>query len=242
MRIIPFLVSALFTAGLIIILNTKLVVPAPLGPLLSPQHGLWQNAEPTNNNFSADLHFTQLKGKASVYFDERLVPHVFAEDENDAYFIQGYLHAKFRLWQMELETRVAAGRASEVVGAIALQHDREFRRLGMVFAAETALKEMEKDATVKAGCDAYTSGVNAYINSLTESTLPVEYKLLGYQPEQWSNLKTALFLKLMSNDLAGHDADFEMTNAKHFFSAADFNLLYPSVQDSADPIVPKGTV
>ncbi|MEJ7610925.1 MAG: penicillin acylase family protein [Ferruginibacter sp.] len=216
MRIIPFLVSAIFTAGLIIILNTKLVVPAPLGPLLSPQHGLWQNAEPADKDFSEDLHFAELKGKASVYFDERLVPHVFAEAENDAYFIQGYLHAKFRLWQMELQTRLAAGRISEVVGSVALQHDREFRRLGMVYAAEIALKEMEKDADAKAGCDAYTSGVNAYINSLTESTLPIEYKLLGYQPEQWSNFKTALFLKLMSHDLAGHDSDFEMTNAKSF--------------------------
>ena len=240
-----FLLSALcmiITAALILVLNTKYVLPAPLGYLLSPQQGLWQNAEPADKNFSEDLKFPQLKGKVSVYFDERLIPHVFAENEDDAYFVQGYLHAKFRLFQMDLQTNVAAGRASEVVGAVALQHDREFRRLGMVYAAETAQKEMEKDPVIKATCDAYTAGVNSYINSLTESTLPPEYKLLGYHPDQWSNLKTALFLKLMSNDLAGHDADFEMTNAKHFFSPADFNLLYPSVQDSLDPIVPKGTV
>jgi len=242
MRIIPFLISAVFTAGLILILNTRLVLPAPLGYLLSPQHGLWQNAEPADKNFSEDLKFPQLKGKVSVYFDERLIPHVFAEQENDAYFVQGFLHAKFRLWQMELQTYVAAGRASEIVGDVALQHDREFRRLGMVYAAEVALKEMEKDPAIKASCDAYTAGVNSYINSLTESELPPEYKLLGYRPEQWSNFKTALFLKLMSNDLAGHDIDFEMTNAQHFFSAQDFNLLYPSLQDSLDPIVPKGTV
>ena len=59
MRIILFIVSALFTAGLIIILNSKLVLSAPLGLLLSPQHGLWQNAEPADKNFSADLHFSQ---------------------------------------------------------------------------------------------------------------------------------------------------------------------------------------
>ena len=242
MRIIPFLISAVFTAGLILILNTKLVLPAPLGYLLSPQQGLWQNAEPADKDFSADLKFPELKGKVSVYFDERLVPHVFAEQENDAYFVQGFLHAKFRLWQMELQTYVAAGRAAEIVGDVALQHDREFRRLGMVYAAEVAQKEMEKDPAIKASCDAYTAGVNSYINSLTESTLPVEYKLLGYRPEKWSNFKTALFLKLMSNDLAGHDADFEMTNAQHFFNAQDFNLLYPPLQDSLDPIVPRGTV
>ena len=126
MRILPLLFSAAFTIVLIIILNTKLVAPAPLGALLSPQHGLWQNAEPADKNFSADLKFTELKGKVSVYFDEKLVPHVFAEDENDVYFVQGYLHAKFRLFQMELQTNVAAGRAAEMVGEVALKHDREF--------------------------------------------------------------------------------------------------------------------
>ncbi len=242
MRIIAFLLSAAASVALIFLLNTKLVLPAPLGYLLSPQQGLWQNAEPANPNFNNNLQFANLKGAVNVYVDERLVPHIFAEQEDDAYFVQGYLHAQFRLFQMDLQTRVAAGKASEMVGNVALQHDREFRRLGMVFAAEKALVEMEKNAEVKGSCDAYTAGVNAYINALTESTLPVEYKLLGVKPELWSNFKIALFLKLMSNDLAGHDNDFELTNAKHFFSPSDFNLLYPLTQDSLDPIVPKGTV
>jgi penicillin amidase len=242
MRIIPFFLFALITISLVVLLDTKLVLPAPLGKLLSPQHGIWQNAENTNTNFTADLKFPQLNGKVEVYLDERLVPHVFAEQENDVYFVQGYLHAKFRLWQMELQTHAAAGRAGEIVGEKALNHDREFRRLGMVYAAENSLKEMEKDPATKVQCDNYTSGVNAYIESLTESSLPLEYKLIGYKPEKWSNLKTALFLKYMSYDLAGFDEDFEMTNAKSYFSPSDFALLYPANQDSLDPIIPKGTI
>ncbi len=241
MRIVLSVLCAFVTAALIYVLNTKTILPAALGSFLSPQQGFWQNAEAADKNFSADLKFADLKGKASVYFDEKLIPHVFAEQETDAYFIQGYLHAKFRLWQMELQTLSAAGRASEVVGDIALNHDREFRRLGMVFAAENSLKEMEADPKIKSICDAYTKGVNAYINALTESTMPLEYKLIGYKPEQWSNFKTALFLKLMSNDLAGHDMDFESTNAQSYFTKADYNLLYPLLQDSLDPIIPKGT-
>ena len=242
MRIVPFLASSLVTTGLVVALNTTLLTPAPLGKLLSPQHGIWQNAEPVNQDFNADLKFPQLSGKVEVYLDERLVPHVFAEQENDAYFVQGYLHARFRLWQMELQTYAAAGRASEIVGEKALAHDREFRRLGMVFAAQTALEESEKDPLIKAECDAYTAGVNAYIESLTESKMPLEYKLMGYKPEKWSNLKTSLFLKYMSYDLAAHEDDLEMTNAKSFFSADDFTKLFPLVQDSLDPIIPKGTV
>ena len=243
MRIIPFVIFGVITTALIIILNSTLVIPAPLGRLLSPQNGIWSNAEPVDYNYSADLSFKQLKGKVNVYFDDRLVPHVFAEQENDAFFVQGYLHAKFRLWQMEFQTYAAAGRDSvNLLVKKQFNLDRDKRRLGMVFAAENSLKEVEKDPATLAECDNYTAGVNAYIESLNESTLPLEYKLLGYYPEKWTNLKTALFLKYMSLDLAGGENDFEYTNAKSVFSSADFDKIYPVIMDSLDPIVPKGTV
>ncbi|HVZ95473.1 MAG TPA: penicillin acylase family protein, partial [Chitinophagaceae bacterium] len=244
MRIIPFVIFGIITTGLIVILNTTYLTPAPLGKLLNPQGGIWQNAEPADYDYSANLKFPQLKGNVNVYFDERLVPHVFADNNDDAMFVQGYLHAKFRLWQMEFQTHAAAGRISELIGDRpgVLNFDRNMRRLGMVFAAENSLQEMEKDPLTKAACDNYTAGVNAYIESLNESTLPLEYKILGYYPEKWTNLKTALFLKYMSLDLAGAENDFEYTNAKKILSATDFDKLYPIIMDSLDPIVPKGTV
>jgi len=245
MRIIGFLISLTTTICLIFIFNNTWnirgnAIPA-LGKFLSPQHGCWQNAEPTDYNFTANLKFPELKGKVEIFFDERLIPHVFAEQENDAYFVQGYLHAKFRLWQMDLQTRAAAGRLSEVMGPDLLVRDREFRRLGIVFAAENSLKAIEEDPVIKLECDAYTSGVNAYIDGLNEKSFPLEYKLIGYKPERWSNLKSAIFMKLMSYDLAGYENDFEMTNAKNYFSSSDFAKLFPEMQDSLDAIIPKGT-
>jgi penicillin G amidase len=242
MRIIPFLLSSVIAGGLVFALNTKWGPLPPVGKFLSPQQGVWQNAEPADEDFNADLKFPQLKGKVNVYIDERLVPHIFADNENDAFFVQGYIHAKFRLWQMEFQTHAAAGRISEIVGDKALNFDRDQRRLGMVWGAENSLKVVEADPTSKAMCDAYTAGVNVYIDQLKESALPVEYKLLDYKPEHWSNLKTALFLKYMSRDLAGSEDDFEYTNAKSVFSKEEFELLYPTIQDSLDPIVPKGTI
>jgi len=249
MRIIPFIVAAAITTALVITLNTRLTIggtEAPaFGSFLSPQHGFWQNAENSNTDFTASLRFPQLTGKVDVYLDDRLVPHIFAEQENDAYFVQGYLHAKFRLWQMEFQIYAAGGRLSEILGdndPRILNFDRNMRRLGMGYAAEIALQEVEKDPVIKSQCDAYTSGVNAYIETLTESSLPLEYKLIGYKPEKWSNLKTSLFLKYMSYDLAAHDDDFELTNAKSYFGAEDFAKLFPLLQDSLDPIIPRGTV
>ncbi|MBC7902129.1 MAG: penicillin acylase family protein, partial [Gemmatimonadaceae bacterium] len=248
MRILAFSITALLTIALIIILDSRLLLQAPIGRLLSPQHGVWQNAEPAGINYSEDLIFPQLKGKTEVYLDERLVPHVFADNDDDAFFVQGFLHAKFRLWQMEFQTHAAAGRLCEIVGEkqgtvdFLYIVDRYFRRLGMPYAAKNSLKLMEADDTTKRMCDAYTAGINAYIQSLTKSTMPLEYKLLGYQPEAWSNYKTALFLKYMSFDLAGYEADFEYTSARNAYTRAVFENMLPIQPDSLDPIIPAGTV
>jgi penicillin amidase len=212
-----------------------------MGSFLSPQQGFWQNAEPVDQSFDQDLNISGLKNGVEVYLDERLVPHIFAEDENDAYFVQGYIHAKFRLWQMEFQTHAAAGRLSELVGSKALRFDRNQRRMGMVFAAENALAEMEKDPSTKSALDAYTAGINTYIKSLEKSSIPIEYKILGYEPEYWTNLKSALFTKQMTQNLAGFDNDLEMTQAFHLLGEEKFRILYDNYPDSLYPIISSNT-
>jgi penicillin G amidase len=245
MRILPFFLSLIVTGGLIYCLDRPWGQTPVMGRFLSPQHGFWQNAEPVGQDFNAQIKLPGLKGKGEVYFDENLIPHVFADSRVDACYIQGYLHARFRLWQMEFQTFAAAGRISEVFGAGKdngfVKYDRGMRRLGMVTAAQNALEAAEEDPEAKADCDAYTAGVNAYISGLKASELPLEYKLLNYSPEPWTDLKTMLFVKYMAFDLAGGDDDFQMTNAKAFFTKEQFALLYPEIQDSVDPVIPKGT-
>ena len=253
MKTVPFIL-AVICAGITISLIVSLDVQLPaggsktprLGYFLSPAKGFWQNAEPVNEDFNGELKLQNLHGNAEVYFDERLVPHVYADNEHDAFFIEGYLHAKFRLWQMDFQTRAAGGRLSEIMGDSSngtnfLKVDKFFRRLGMVYAAENSLKTIEADPETKAVYDAYAEGVNAYINTLDESSYPFEYKLLNYKPELWTNLKSALFLKYMSLDLAGFEEDFEKTNAKSIFTKEQYAALFPYGHDSLDPIIPKAT-
>ena len=243
MRFISFAVSAIVTILLVFVLNKKWGSIPPLGKFLSPQHGFWQNAEAADADFNADLKFPGLKGKVNVYFDKRLVPHVFADNDEDLYFAQGYLHAKFRLFEMELQTMYAAGRLCEIFGnnPAILNVDRETRRSGMVWAAQNALTAFESDTASKSVYDSYTAGVNAYIQSLTEAQLPIEYKLLGYKPEKWSNLKIALLLKQMSRTLTANVDDLELTNEKTAIPFSEFKTLYPQVLDSVIPIIPRGT-
>ena len=110
MRIWPFIISTLLTGVLAVALNTSFSPLPALGPFFSPQQGFWQNADATDNDFGETVHFDELASKVKVYFDSRLVPHIFADKEQDAYFAEGYIHARFRLWQMEIQTHKAAGR------------------------------------------------------------------------------------------------------------------------------------
>ena len=129
MRIFPMIISVVICVSLIICLDSQWGSLPPIGKFLSPQHGFWQNAEAVGNNLNAEIQLPQIKDKGEVYFDDRLVPHIFTNNEEDAYFIQGYLHAKFRLWQMEFQVLAAGGRLSEILGPgegnVYLNHDRE---------------------------------------------------------------------------------------------------------------------
>ena len=249
MRLLPLLASAIVTIGLTAVLNMQLPIGSTksprLGYFLSPQHGFWKNAEKVNANFDASIIANDLKGNVDVYMDDRLVPHIYADHDEDAYFVQGYLHAKYRLWQMDFQTRVASGRLSEIAGADKLSIDRFFRRLGMVYGAEqTEAYINEHNPVMKATVDAYTAGVNAYLKQLSPEDLPFEYKLMNYAPEEWTSKKTYLFLMFMSYDLTGRaaSADLQLTNTRDYLGYDLFNTLYTNQQDSLDPIIPKGTL
>lgn len=237
------ILTILATAGMIYVLDHSWGTIPPLGRFLSPQHGVWQNAESITRDHGGNIRLNGLKGAVEIVFDQKLVPHVFAENDQDLVFAQGYLHARYRLFQMDLQTRAAAGEVSEFAGERAIRFDRQQRRLGMVYGAEAAVREIERDPQAKSLFDAYTHGVNAYIADLQPQQWPVEYKLLNFAPKPWSNLRTALLLKMMAKMLASDNSqDVAYTNLIGRMMPEEIQLLYPEVHDSLVPIVPKGTV
>jgi penicillin G amidase len=246
MKYIKFLLVALLTFGLIHKLSNittakDKILPA-MGSFFNPFSGFWQNAEPVADAtmFSA-AELPGLKAPVKVVFDDRKIPHIFAENTEDAVMVQGYLTAKDRLWQLDITTRSAAGRLSEVVGERALAKDQETRRMGMVFGAENSLKSWEKDPKMMAILDAYSAGINAYTNALQPKDYPIEFKFLKYAPEPWSRLRSALFLKAMSRTLALQDKDVATTQSLKRFGQSEFNDLFPEFFEGQDPIIPEGT-
>ena len=134
-----------------------------------------------------------------VIRDDHGVPHIVAETEEDALFALGFVHAQDRMWQMEMNRRIGAGRLAEVLGSAALDTDRLLRVLGLHHRAKASLGHFRPAA--KRGIAAYVRGVNAWIETRT-GPLPPEFLVLGFEPEPWRAVDSALVPKIMSLDLA----------------------------------------
>lgn len=236
-------------AGLVLLLTLVVVIglnrswgslPA-VGPLLSPFTGFWQNAESADALVSRDITLNGTRQPVTVVFDDMAVPHVFARNDYDAYFAQGYFTARDRLWQMEFQTHAAAGRLSELVGDKALEFDRYNRRLGMGYGAERMIKAMLADPKSREEVMAYTAGINAWINQLSPATYPIEYKLLGYAPEPWTPIKCAYLQKQLTSTLASGASDLRMSNIFRKYGPAVTSDLFPDYPTREDPIIPVGT-
>ncbi|AII51729.1 penicillin acylase family protein [Hymenobacter sp. APR13] len=242
LRIIKPVLALLVSVSLTWVLNTRQGDVPPFGKFLSPFRGFWRNAEPAAAPAALQtLRLPGLRQPVQVRFDDRHVPHIFAQNDHDLYYAQGYLTARDRLWQMDFIAHVAAGRLSEIVGPARLETDRFFRRMGLPFGARRSLDSAMTDPVTRTVLTSYADGANAYIGSLTPQTLPFEYKLLDYQPEPWEPLKSALILKYMAFDLSGRSDDLRMSNALARYGPAVIKDLFPDYPVQEDPIVPVGT-
>lgn len=234
-------VLALLLAGILFTaLQKKIGSAPPMGNFLSPFTGFWQNAEKGNLR-NTRLELGGLEEEVTVLYDTSMVPHIFAENDKDLYFAQGYITARDRLWQMEFQTTAAAGRVSEIVGPIAVNFDLHQRRIGMVYGARQSLELMMADPRSKMIIEAYTAGINARIRELRPRDLPFEYKLLGYAPEEWTPLKCALLLKQMTKTLNGGSDDYYLSNILAEYGEGVAKDLFPDYPFKESPIIPEDT-
>lgn len=240
MKWLKSLFAIVFALALFYGLNFKHGDVPPLGKWLNPFAGFWQN-HASGEAILSNRQLPELQAPVEIVWDDRRVPHVFAQNAHDLYFAQGYLTARDRLWQMEFQTHAAAGRLAEIVGTRALEHDRYRRRIGMVYAAENALKAMEAEAESRLVVEAYTKGVNAWIRSLSTKDLPLEYKILDYRPEPWTPIKCALLLKQMAWTLTSSNNDRIMSLTRSALGEELMQKLYPIYPPGQDPIMPATT-
>jgi len=156
------------------------------------------------------LRLQGLHEAVEVITDRYGVPHIYAHNEDDLFFAQGYLHAQERLWQMELNRRVGSGRLCEIFGEIAIEADRFSRRLGMHRAAAAAAEQLPEHIHRILG--AYARGVNSFIERNSHN-LSLEFKLLRFKPEPWQIEHSILWGKMMAWNLGGN-WDTELIRAR----------------------------
>ena len=157
-------------------------------------------ASTLGQNYPPESVVTGLKDKVIVRRDDRWIPYIEAKSDADLYFAQGYVTAGDRLWQMDLLRRVVRGETAEVFGRQALEEDKRWRKYGFTQIADATVTAYPPE--MRAFLEDYARGVNAYIASLTDETLPIEFKVLQYKPRNWSPADTVLIGKLLAEALS----------------------------------------
>jgi penicillin G amidase len=159
-------------------------------------HNLQTRALP---ELKGELVLNGLNEAVQVYRDEYGVPTIEAQNEQDLYYVTGYLMAQDRLWQMDLLRRVTLGRLSEIFGEDLVQTDLLLRALKMSDKSEKILASCKEHGVLDA-LEAFSAGVNDCIADLGKN-LPPEFAILGYDPEPWKPLYSINLIGYMAWDL-----------------------------------------
>src|ERR1044071_9552565 len=145
-----------------------------------------------------------IKDKITIYRDERGIPYIEAQNDEDLYFAQGYATAADRLWQMDLFRRTVRGELAEVLGVgpnnIALDQDKLHRTYGFSQAAEAELAAASP--RTRAVLEAYARGVNAYASSLDPKSMPPEFQILQYSFRPWTPADSLVVVKIFAEALS----------------------------------------
>lgn len=212
--------NSLFIAWCVLLGGGHRSVPTLLR-LLDPHAGLWSHREHTLDSQT----LPGLTKSVAVYWDAAGVPHFFAQDEADLYRVQGFVMASQRLFQIDLITRQAAGRLSELVGEKTLEYDRYFMRFGLRSSAERTLATFMKTPETAIMINAFVDGINAYVASL--KTLPPEYVLLGARPKTFQPIDVVFMDKSLTYNLSGRSFALDLSQLQQKLGTQKVLELFP---------------
>ncbi len=151
-----------------------------------------------------------LKSEVKVCRDSWGVPHIYADNEDDLFFAQGYVQAQDRLWQMELHRRMGSGTLSEAFGEATLGSDRFYRAIGLRRCAASSYQSL--DPAMQRVLQSYCRGVNAFIGA-NRDNLPPEFTVLGFKPADWDPTDSLAVSELIAWGL-GKNWEVELTRGR----------------------------
>ncbi|MHA1715090.1 MAG: penicillin acylase family protein [Promethearchaeota archaeon] len=238
----------------------------PVGEIIEPVGGLYDHADDGVFPDVERVVDASLKGEVTVYRDQYGTPHIYAEYLDDAYFALGYVMALDRLWEMDLFRRLGEGRLAEVFYPkasfidfdpnIIVLIDEYMRLMGLKEGAQRII-----DKIYEAGTDSvqyrmssrFINGTNHVINKLiNDGNLPLEFSLLNYEPEPWTELDTAVIGLIIAYMLSLSTKDLDYTslaltlgeyieNNIVVYANRGFDKLFPDTNGSLPyecPVIP----
>ncbi|WP_276946439.1 penicillin acylase family protein [Haematobacter massiliensis] len=166
--------------------------------------GLYYVTSRSLPDYSASYRLSGVDQPMEIVRDTASVPHIFAKTDEDAFFGLGFVHAQDRLWQMTILRRTAQGRLSELFGARTVRTDEFIRRLDLYGLAQASFEE--QDDPTKRALEAYSRGVNAWIETVNAQALgrgAPEFFLFPPEIAHWQPADSLAILKLMALQLTG---------------------------------------
>jgi len=198
--------------------------------------GAWWWVRQSVPTLDGEWRLAGLGGPVELLHDGYGVPHVYARDTGDAWFVAGALHARDRFWQMELYRRAASGRLSEVLGETALAVDRRMLTLGIRAAARAELARLGPAA--RTALERYAAGVNAAVAGAPARQRPPEFQLLGITPAPWTPEDSLAIGRLLAFRLAeNHGAELVRHALTRALGQAAADALTGRYPDSAPTVL-----
>jgi penicillin amidase len=236
------LIRPLLAALALIVLTTvstrRLGPVPPMGPFLDPVNGVWAVATSAELPSTADGRVQGLADSVVVVYDHRRVPHIFAATEEDAARALGYVVARDRLFQLELQSRMTEGTLAELAGRVALRLDRSQRALGLAWSARRQMATLDTTGQLSRLAAAYADGVNAWIATLGPRDVPLEYRLFGARPRRWEPVYTLYLMREMGNTLTYSALEQVRERVAAAVGDEATDALFPVHSPIQEPIVP----
>ncbi|MFF8393069.1 penicillin acylase family protein [Streptomyces sp. NPDC016172] len=186
-RVIHLICAAVVAFAVLSLLGLGYGPLPALGKALVPGGGVWQSASAHSNVRSETLKLSELKGPVTVSFTAEGYASIKAESDEDLFVAQGYVTARMRFTQLDLQRRMGEGRLSELVGAVALDSDKFELRLGLRRTAEARWAVTPRDSAAGRALTGYAAGINSWMSRLEKTgEWPTLYGLSGVRPRPWT--------------------------------------------------------
>ena len=188
--------------------------------------------------YKDEISLNGIDNNIEIYRDSVAVPYIIAQTESDAAFALGYVHAQERLFTMDIVRRAGAGKLSEIFGEKTIPFDKMFLTVGI---KRNLIKNYAKSNrnNIKL-LKAYSRGVNFFIKN-AGGKLPIEFSVLGYEPEEWRPIHSLIIMRMMAWELnIGWWTDFAYTELIQKVGVEKAKEILPAYPKDAPVIIPKG--